>query len=48
MIRRGLLSSFSKLGMGPDMVGKFSGVMSDFLGKAGGEPAKNLLASVLR
>jgi len=46
--KAGLLSSFSKLGMGPDMVGKFSGVMSDFLSKAGGEPAKNLLASVLR
>jgi Protein of unknown function VcgC/VcgE (DUF2780) len=46
--KSGLLSSFSKLGMGSDMVGKFSGVMSDFLGKAGGEPAKNLLALVLR
>jgi hypothetical protein len=46
--KAGLTSSFSKLGMGSDMVGKFSGVMSDFLGKAGGEPAKNLLASVLR
>lgn len=46
--KAGLTSSFSKLGMGSDMVGKFSGVLSDFLGKAGGEPAKNLLASVLR
>ena len=46
--KAGLTSSFSKLGMGSDMVGKFSGVLSDFLGKAGGEPAKNLLAGVLR
>lgn len=46
--KAGLTSSFSKLGMGSDMVGKFSGVLSDFLGKAGGEPAKNLLAAVLR
>ena len=45
--KAGLTSSFSKLGMGSDMVGKFSG-LSDFLGKAGGEPAKNLLAAVLR
>lgn len=44
----GLASSFSKLGMGSDMVGKFSGVLSDFVGKAGGEPAKNLLAAVLQ
>lgn len=42
-----LTSSFSKLGMGSEMVGKFSGVLSDFVGKAGGEPAKNLLAAVL-
>lgn len=46
--KAGLTSSFSKLGMGSDMVGKFSGVLSDFVGKAGGEPAKNLLAAVLQ
>lgn len=45
--KAGLTSSFSKLGMGSDMVGKFSGVLSDFVGKTGGEPAKNLLATVL-
>jgi len=44
----GLTSSFSKLGMGSDMVGKFSSVLSDFVGKAGGEPAKNLLAAALK
>jgi Protein of unknown function VcgC/VcgE (DUF2780) len=46
--KAGLTSSFSKLGMGSDMVGKFSGVLSDFVGKAGGEPVKNILAAVLR
>jgi hypothetical protein len=46
--KAGLTSSFSKLGLGPDMVGKFTGVLSDFVGKAGGEPAKNLLAAALK
>lgn len=46
--KAGLMSSFSKLGMGSDMVGKFSKVLSDFVAKAGGEPARNLLAAVLR
>ena len=46
--KTGLISSFSKLGMGSDLVGKFSRVLSDFVGKAGGESAKNLLAAVLR
>jgi hypothetical protein len=46
--KAGLISSFSKLGMGSDMVGKFSVVLSDFVGKAGGEPVKNILAAVLR
>jgi hypothetical protein len=45
--KAGLTSSFSKLGMGSDMVGKFQGVLSDFVGKAGGEPAKNILAAAL-
>jgi uncharacterized protein VcgC/VcgE DUF2780 len=44
----GLQSAFSRLGMGSDMVGKFSGVLSDYVGKAGGNPAKNLLAAVLK
>jgi hypothetical protein len=46
--KAGLTSSFSKLGLGPDMVGKFTGVLSDFVGKAGGEPAKNLLTAALK
>jgi hypothetical protein len=44
----GLQSAFSRLGMGSDMVGKFSGILSDYVGKAGGEPAKQLLAAFLK
>lgn len=44
----GLNSAFSRLGMGQDMVPKFSQTMSDFVGKAGGDQAKNLLASVMK
>lgn len=44
----GLQSAFSRLGMGSDMVGKFSGVLSDYVGKTGGEPAKQLLAAFLK
>jgi hypothetical protein len=34
--------------MGADMVPKFVQTMGDFVGKTGGEPAKNLLTSLLR
>jgi len=44
----GLTAAFSRLGMGSDMVGKFTQVLSDFVGKAGGETAKNLLAAGLK
>ena len=44
----GLQTAFSQLGMGSDMVGKFWGVLSDFVGTAGGDTAKNLLAAVLK
>jgi hypothetical protein len=44
----GLTSAFSRLGMGPDMVPKFTGTLSDFVGKAGGEPARNLLAAAVK
>lgn len=43
--RAGLESAYSRLGMGPDMVGKFNQVLSNFVGKAG---AKNLLAMALK
>ncbi|MDF0666145.1 MAG: DUF2780 domain-containing protein [Nitrospira sp.] len=43
----GLTSAFSRLGMGSEMVPKFSQTMSDFVGMAGGDQAKSLLASVM-
>lgn len=46
--RAGLESAYSRLGMGPDMVGKFTQVIGNFVGKAGGEPVKNLLAMALK
>lgn len=46
--KAGLSAAFSRLGMGSDMVGKFTQVLSDFVGKAGGETAKNLLAAGLK
>jgi hypothetical protein len=44
----GLQAAYKKLGMGSDMVGKFSKVLTDFVGNAGGEPAKNLLSSLMK
>jgi len=44
----GLNAAFSKLGMSPDMVGKFMPIVTDYVGKAGGDTAKNLLAAALR
>lgn len=46
--KAGLESAYSRLGMGSDMVSKFNQVLSDFVGKTGGEPAKNLLAMALQ
>jgi len=42
-----LNTAFSKLGMSPDMVGKFKPVVLDYVGKVGGSSTKSLLASVL-
>ena len=44
----GLTSAFSRLGMGPDMVPKFTQSLSDFVGKTGGEPARNLVAAAVK
>jgi hypothetical protein len=45
----GLTSAFSRLGMGSEMVPKFSQTMSDFVGKAaGGDQAKTLLANLMK
>jgi hypothetical protein len=46
--KAGLQSAFSKLGMTPDMVNKFAPIVTDYVGKAGGEQARNLLAGVLK
>lgn len=45
---KGLTNAFNKLGMSPDMVGKFKPVVLDYAGKVGGPTTKNLLASVLQ
>ena len=44
----GLSKAFTKLGMSPDMVGKFKPVVLDYAGKVGGSSTKNLLAGVLQ
>ena len=46
--KAGLTSAFSRLGMGPDMVPKFTQSLSDFVGKTGGEPARNLVAAAVK
>jgi len=46
--KAGLTSAFSRLGMGPEMVPKFTQSVSNFVGKAGGEPARNLLATAVK
>lgn len=43
----GLKSAFSRLGMGPEMIGKFKPILLETAGKVGGEPVKQLLASAL-
>jgi hypothetical protein len=44
----GLTSAFSRLGMGPEMVPKFTNKVSDFVGTAGGDSAKNLLTEAMK
>jgi len=46
--KAGLQSAFSMFGMSSDMVGKFAPIVTDYVGKAGGDRAKNLLAGVLK
>ena len=46
--KAGLQSAFSKLGMSPSMVDKFTPIVTQFVGGTGGEQAKNLLAGVLK
>ena len=44
----GLGSAFSKFGMSPDMVGKFTPIVADYAGKYGGSTAKTLVAGVFQ
>lgn len=44
----GLQAAYHKLGMGWDKVGKFSKVLSDYVGAAGGEQAQGLLTSLMK
>jgi hypothetical protein len=46
--KAGLQSAFSKLGMSPSMVDKFTPIVTQFVGGTGGEQAKNLLAGALK
>jgi hypothetical protein len=46
--KAGLQGAFSKLGMSPDMLSKFAPIVTDYVGKAGGQQAGNLLAGVLK
>jgi hypothetical protein len=46
--RAGLTTAFSRLGMGSDMVPKFTHMLSDFVGKAGGPPASNLVMQAVQ
>jgi hypothetical protein len=46
--RAGLTNAFSRLGMGSDMVPKFTQILSDFVGKAGGQPASNLVMQAVQ
>ncbi len=44
----GLQAAYSKLGMSWDKVGKFSQVLSDYVGSEGGEQAQSFLTSLIR
>jgi len=44
----GLNGALSKLGMNADTVGKFVPTVADYVGKIGGEPAKNMLLGALK
>jgi hypothetical protein len=46
--RAGLTSAFSRLGMGSDMVPKFTQIISEFVGKAGGPQASNLVTQAVQ
>ena len=43
-----LQSAVSKLGMSPDTMNKFAPIVTDYVGKASGDQAKNQLAALLK
>ena len=46
--KAGLQSAFSKMGMSPDMLSKFTPVVTDYLTKAGSDQASKLMAGLLK
>jgi len=46
--KAGLQSAFSKMGMSPDMLSKFTPVVTDYVSKAGSDQAGKLLAGLLK
>jgi hypothetical protein len=44
----GLGSAFSRMGMSPDMVGKFAPVVADYAGKYGSSAARNVLMGLFK
>ena len=46
--KAGLQNAFSKLGMSPDMLSKFTPIVTDYVSKAGSAQASNLLAGLLK
>ncbi|HJY78451.1 MAG TPA: DUF2780 domain-containing protein [Burkholderiales bacterium] len=46
--KAGLQSAFSKMGMAPDMLSKFTPIVTDYVSKAGSDQASKLLAGLLK
>ena len=46
--KAGLETAFNNLGMGDEMVPKFSKVISDFVGNFGGDAARKFFASLMK
>ena len=46
--KAGLETAFNKLGMGDEMVPKFSKVISDFVGNSGGDAARKFFGSLMK
>jgi hypothetical protein len=46
--KAGLETAFNKLGLGDEMVPKFSKVMGDFVGSFGGDAAQKFFSSLMK